>query len=852
MTDDKDPYQYPSFLHHFDHWAALDPSAPALVFEGKLYNYRELALMARTIAHGLRENGVAVGAKVAVGINRSEALLPLLLAIWSLRAAYVPVDPSYPLDRQAYILEHAEVKLLVADVLQRESSYPGKTITLESLLRVKVPSANPQALATDTAASDLAYIIYTSGSTGKPKGVAVAQGNVLNFLLAMRDQPGLTKSDRLLAVTTISFDIHVLELFLPLLVGAHLVLASKEQSASWQTLQSFIDQYGITVMQATPATWRMLLSQGWLPHAPLKILIGGEALPRDLRPQLHAASRELWNMYGPTETTVWSTCHKVADEDEKIFIGRPIRATSVFIVDEHLRELPDGKAGELLIGGAGVAQGYYNSRKLTDERFVKLPSFAEGRLYRTGDCVIKHVSGLLEYVDRLDNQIKIRGFRIEPADIEYALELHPAIAQAVVVASPFGEHDVRLIAYYLGDAMPYGELLEHCGNSLPAHMLPQHIVHLSAFPMTANLKVDRKQLIRGGPKHVDSSSLIGRSNSRDDLDRSLVAVWEKTLGFKGIGIDDSFFELGGHSLLALRVAKDMRTATGLDFPDTILFESSTIRSARDQMGDQVERAASVIKLNEAERGEPVFCLCGVQIYQNLAEQFADQRPVYGVFAKKEIEFIAAQKNNRKISFNFDSLVESYVDAIKRQGDVKKLTLIGLSFGGLVALEAAKKFRESGIEVSQVVLLDTYINSSSYRSLRRILSDMLTQFRRAGFHSTRRDLVRRIRTQLSKKKHDALRYFSLHEAAGQREKAFESAANHFHAEQRSYEFDALLIKASHTDFGFGRRAKDDYGLRSIIKGELTIHSVPAEHTAVVGEESAEQVYKIIRDYTTKRK
>lgn len=853
MTDIKEPHLYPSFLHYFDHWAALDPSAPALVFRGKSYSYQELALMARTMAEALRRDGVTAGATVAVGVGRNEALLPLLLAIWSLRAAYIPVDPSYPPHRQSYILEHAEVKILVADTPADDLRYAGKTVKLDSLLAENLAAPENLALAaSDVADDDLAYIIYTSGSTGNPKGVAVGQGNVYNFLLAMREQPGLEKTDSLLAVTTISFDIHVLELFLPLLVGAQVVLASKDQSVSGQALQQIIDQHGINVMQATPATWRMLLSQDWLPKAPLKILIGGEALPRDLRPRLHAASSELWNMYGPTETTVWSTCHKISADDEKIYIGRPIRSTSVFIVDEHMQELADGTAGELLIGGAGVAHGYYNSPTLTGERFIEVPALAQGRLYRTGDLVVKHADGVLEYVNRLDNQIKIRGFRIEPADIEHALESHDAVAQAVVVASPFGEQDVRLVAFYLGQITPSSGLVEHCARLLPAHMLPQHIVHLHAFPMTANLKVDRKQLVVEAPKHVNSQSVVGRSNGRDDLDHSLVAVWEKTLGFRGIGIDDSFFDLGGHSLLALQVTRDMRTATGLDFPETILFEAPTIRAARDKMGDQVEQAASVVRLNDTTSGEPVFCLCGVRIYQDLAEQFEDQRPVYGVFAKKEIDFIAAKKTNREISFDFDSLVDSYVDAIRRQGDVPRLALMGLSFGGLVALEAAKKFRELGVEVSEVILLDTYTHSSSYRSSRQLMRDMAEQFRQAGFKSLWRDLTRRVRTQLSEKKRSTLRYFSVQEAEGQRERAFECAASHFYAQPKSYSFDALLIKASDTDFGFGRRPKDDYGLCDIIKGDLTVHSVPAEHTAMIGGRSAAQVYKIINNYMTTRK
>lgn len=845
--------QYRSFLHHFDSCVELSPSAPALVVQDAVYSYRELALMARAIAAILRQNGVVAGSKVAVGISRSESLLPLLLAIWSLRAAYVPVDPSYPLHRQSYIIEHAEAEILVADAQINELEHTGKTILLESLRDVGALVANDWKLAPeDFVENDLAYIIYTSGSTGNPKGVAIGQNNVHNFLLAMRDQPGLAKSDRLLAVTTISFDIHVLELFLPLLVGAQIVLATKEQSVSPQALHKLIDQYAITTLQATPATWRMLLSHDWLPQSPLKILVGGEALPRDLRPLLHKASSELWNMYGPTETTVWSTCQKISANDEHIFIGRPIRRTTVHVVDEQFQAVPAGTPGELLIGGAGVARGYYKSPNLTAERFIVAPDLAPGKLYRTGDLVIQHPDGVLQYLDRLDNQIKIRGFRIEPADIEFALECHPSVTQAVVVASQFESHDMRLIAYYLGQAVASNDLLKHCVQYLPAHMFPQHFVHLEEFPMTANFKVDRKQLAAEGRTRIGSDLAEGPSDSRDDLDNSLIAVWEKTLGIKGIGIDDNFFDLGGHSLLALQVVRDMCIATGLNFPESILFESPSIRGARARMGDQAERAASVVRLNHAQDGEPVFCLCGVKIYQDLADQFDNQRPVYGVFAQKEIGFLDAQRSNRKPFFDFDSLVQSYVDAIRRQGDIKRVSLVGLSFGGLIALEVANKFRELEIEVTDVILLDTYLPSSTYRSFRQVFYDIAAQLRRVGFHSLRRDLHRRVREKLSKKKLSAFKYFNLQEAEGQREKAFDEATSHFNSAHKSYNLDALLIKASDTDFGFGQRAKRDYGLCDIIKGKLTVQTVRAFHNTMITGAAAVRVYEVIEQYKATRK
>ena len=290
------------FLACLDYWVDHQGELPAITFGAVSLTYAEVAKLVRTFAAGLAARGITPGAKVAIATSRSEALIPLLLAVWSLRAAYVPVDPTYPVARQLYILENAEVDVLVADGQRNDLGFAGTSVALKDLYNGLAPAQPLANVSYDPA--DLAYMIYTSGSTGNPKGVAISQSNLMNFLLAMVAEPGLQAQDRLLAITTISFDIHILELFLPLLVGCRVIVASKQEAVTPELLQAIIDRHAISVLQATPATWRMLLGQGWRPRQPLKILVGGEALPTDLRPLMHAASRELWNMYGPTETTV--------------------------------------------------------------------------------------------------------------------------------------------------------------------------------------------------------------------------------------------------------------------------------------------------------------------------------------------------------------------------------------------------------------------------------------------------------------------------------------------------------------------------------------------------------------------
>ncbi len=832
----------------FDQRAQHQARAPAQTFAAQQYSYGDLSRAAAGLAQALRAEGVGPGDKLAVGVSRSASLLPLLLAIWSLRASYIPVDPAYPLSRQAYILKDAGVTLLVCDAAPADLAFSGKSVTLAALLAQPVP-ATPVSLANAAAQpDDLAYIIYTSGSTGDPKGVAITRANLTNFLLAMTEAPGIGQGDRLLAVTTISFDIHILELFVPLFVGAHVVVASREESVSQSALQTLINQHAITVMQATPASWRMLLGNGWQPAQPLKILVGGEALPKDLQPLMFAAASELWNLYGPTETTVWSLCHRIQAPDEKVYIGRPIRQTRIFVVDDQLQPVPAGTPGELLIGGAGVAPGYFGKQELTDQRFLQLPELDSGRVYRTGDRVVLHPDGLVEYLNRIDNQLKIRGYRIEPLEIETVLETLDGIRQAAVVASTFADNDKRLIAFYLGSPIDIETLRSFCVSVLPPHMVPQHFLPLDEFPMTANNKIDRQQLALLGAERVSQQTKKAALGARDDIDRSLIAVWEKALAIKGIDLDDNFFSLGGHSLLALQVAHEMNKATGMTFSAMALFEAPTIRQLRDWVGDQTG-GASVVRLNATSTGDPVFCLCGVEIYQTLADQFTGERPVYGVFAQDEIAFIEAQQQKGQLEYSFDKLVDSYVEAIKRQGELSRMTLVGLSFGGLVALEAAKRFRKEGVDIASVVLLDTYVSTSFYRSVPKLIADLGGIVRRKGLRGLWRFTAKPSQPapQAARSSPQGAEPPQRAPAQQLREKAFDRAALVYEKENNCYNFDALLIKARFMDFGLGRRGKYDYGLSPFIHGALTVKSVDTHHLGLVRSGAVAEVYKLIKSY-----
>ena len=835
------------YLSLFESIVARSGSEPAIVHLQQSTSYLELQHRAYQFAQILLAEGVVPGATVAVSVARTEQLIPLLLAIWSLRAAYVPIDPTFPLHRQSYVWESAQSTLLIVDGGSELVLESGTIIFSDFQLRADAITQRGRLDSLECSEEDLAYIIYTSGSTGNPKGVAVLQKGVLNFLTSMSQAPGMAAGDTLLAITTISFDIHVLELFLPLMVGAKIVLASKEQSESQASLRELLNDNGVTIMQATPATWRVVLHNGWQPYKPLKILVGGEAFPSDLRPAMESVASEIWNMYGPTETTVWSTCHKLIAADTKIFIGHAINNTQLFVVDEHLREVPQGTAGELLIGGAGVAQGYFQRDDLTADKFVVLPTGE--RVYRTGDLVIEHKDKGLEYVNRVDNQIKIRGYRIEPSEIEAVIAGCKGVTQCAVVAAQITASDLRLTVFYTStDAVvDQGVLRDACKELLPNYMVPQHIFTLSKFPLTDNLKVDRKSLAMQAKTLIEESAqaVIPSINesARNDLDRSLIAIWESLLGVRGVNIDDNFFDLGGHSLLALQLITEMVRVSGLPFELPSLFSFPTIRGCIDSLGGAAHGAASVVKLNGCDTGIPVFCLCGVMIYSDLAATFNNSQPVFGVFACEELQLIdASNHNQRSMDFSFEALIDHYIEAIFRQGDFKEVVLVGLSFGGLICLAVAKKLKERGVDVSSVYLLDTYVVQSSRRSLRSLFFDAVKLVSGEGVRRAHLCFSQYLKAMLGQSMMSA--QAQAEELDDNRAKAFDRAAAVWQATNSHYDINAVLIKASDTEFGFGRRALPDYGLNQFIKGEISVFTVCGDHTSILKGDAAKNIHDII--------
>jgi amino acid adenylation domain-containing protein len=590
------PWPHTQVLHQlFEAQAARTPEAQAVRFEGTGLKYAALNARANRLARRLRTEGARPGSLVGLCIERGIDMVVALLAIQKSGAAYVPLDPGFPAERLAYMLsDSGATVLLTKGEADAGVALPDGVYRLDMASEVgALASLDTTDLPAAACPDDTAYVIYTSGSTGRPKGVAVAHGALVNFLVSMRESPGLSDKDVLAAVTTISFDIAGLELYLPWLVGARVELVSRGIAADGAALAAQLAACGATVLQATPATWRLLVEAGWQGPAGFRALCGGEALTRDLADALLVRTHELWNLYGPTETTIWSTAEKVQPGSGPISIGRPIANTQVYVLDDAGEPVPIGVAGEVWIGGAGVAKGYHRRPELTAERFTadRLAGQPGARLYRTGDLGRWRADGRLEHLGRLDSQVKIRGFRIELGEIESLLASHPAVGNAVVVAREASHADLRLIAYVVyqpGAELTLSEMRRHLKRELPDYMIPSIVVALDAVPLTPNGKVDRKAL--PDPFNGAMKTATDYEPPADGTQQALADIWCATLGLAKVGRRDDFFELGGHSLLATQVISRLRDVVGVELPVRVVFEASTLEALAQRV--DAERASN--------------------------------------------------------------------------------------------------------------------------------------------------------------------------------------------------------------------------------------------------------------------
>jgi amino acid adenylation domain-containing protein len=682
--------------------AARTPDRAAVESGGHRLTYAELDDRANRLAHHLRELGAGPGVPVGVCLRRSADLVAALLAVWKAGGAYLPLDPDFPPERLRLYLDDSAAPVVITQT-ELKSRLPATTARVLDLdadddaIDAR-PATPPEPAGT---ADDLAYLIYTSGSTGTPNGVEVPHRALVNFLTSMRREPGLTPDDVVAAVTTVSFDIHHLELWLPLTTGAKVAVLTREESADGVRLAEELDRVGATVLQATPATWRLLLAAGWAGREGLRALCGGEPMPPDLAAQLLGRVGELWNMYGPTETTVWSTAHRVEDPAGPIPVGKPIANTRVYVLDRNLRPVPVGCVGEVYIGGDGVARGYRNRPELTAGRFVADPFRPGQRMYRTGDLGRFRADGVLECLGRIDHQVKVNGHRIELGEVEAALAKHPAVAMAA--ARVWGQPP-QLAAYVVtrpGEPRSPEPIRQHLRDRLPRYMVPTLITFVDALPLTPNGKIDRRALPDPAPPAAADRP---HTPARTDAERDVLAVWTEVFGRSGFGVTDDFFELGGTSLQAGEIVALIRRRLGHTIPLGAMYTATTVEKLAVLIQHRLESSstAALVPLQVGGSRPPLFIIAGIGGHVFTLHKFARiLGPDYTVYGLKAI----GVDGDRPPPESFEEIAAEYVREITAACPRGPYLLSGYSIGAHVAVEVALQLQALGHEVPLLISFD---------------------------------------------------------------------------------------------------------------------------------------------------
>lgn len=815
----------------------MAPEHTALIVGEERWSHRALDEASNRLARALRRAGIARGATVALCLPRSAELIVAVLAVLKAGATYLPLDPSYPRERLAFQVSDAGPSVLLTthhtEPLAR-SVFDGPRWVLDEE-RQRLLAESPAPLAPDAAldaqGEDAAYLIYTSGSTGRPKGVLVPQRALVNLITSLRALPGMQQQTRLLAVTTLSFDIAVTELLLPIACGATVVMATEAQALDGPALAALMEAHGVDVMQATPSRWRLLLDSGWRGRPGLRALVTGEPMPPPLARELSERCGEVWNMYGPTETTVFSSGWRVDPQlPSGISLGRPIGNTTIAIVDPAGRLCPVGVMGEIWIGGAGLALGYHRRPELTTERFVDLPSShetGEARMYRTGDFGRWRWDGSLEHGGRMDDQVKLRGFRIELGDVETHLANCPGVRQAVAAIRELPHSGPALVGYIVPQtSMPSPQdLRRQLREHLPDHMVPTVFIAIDAVPVLANGKTHRGAL----PAPLNPvGATLGKTLPRTHAEQLVWTVWCELFQTTDLGVHDDFFERGGHSLLAVKLVGRLESVMrrpvplGLLFTHTTIAELAAVLAAEHAIPD-----LPVALLQPLGDAPPLFLLAGADRYRALAHQLAPDLPVYGLFSQREIDLIE-HPQRRAPRLSVESLADDYLALIRSVRPHGPYRLGGFSIGGIIAYEVATRLRAQGETVQMLLLLDC---APPGHGLRHYAAFVLRRLRLVGHHGLQYLLhVARVARQEAAHR----------KAPGQRRiKVYARAIRAYHA--KTCDVPVLLVQTQNDPF-----ARKGYGWEAWAP-EVQVELVPGRHMNILEPSNAARVAQFLRRY-----
>jgi amino acid adenylation domain-containing protein len=844
-------------IHHlFEQQVQRTPAAIAVVFQDRQLTYQELNTQANQLASYLRSLGVNTETLVGICIERSLDLLVGLLGILKAGGVYIPLDPAYPAERLAFMLADSQASVIVTQQSLVEQLKP---LVVDDRLVLVCVDSDRETIATQSnenlldiiPGENLAYIIYTSGSTGKPKGVQIAHQSLSNLLNSMQTALKVTAAETFLAVTTISFDIAALELYLPLIVGAKLIIVSRDTALDGNKLLAAIISSGATVMQSTPATWQMLVGCGLSTERRLKkILSGGEALSRRLSQQLLSVSDEVWNVYGPTETTIWSTAYQVnctnAVQTSLEPIGTAIANTELYILDANLQPVEVGAYGELHIGGIGLARGYLNRPELTAEKFIPHPFTKQqgARLYKTGDWVFCRSDGNLEYAERIDQQVKIRGFRIELGEIETALYTHPQVREAVVIVREDEPGNKRLVAYVVtteAKAPSASEWRQHLQQTLPDYMIPAVFVQLAALPLTPNCKIDRRAL------PVPPQTRIGVGDSfvapRDELESQLTELWEEFLKIKPIGITDNFFELGGDSLLAMNLFVKIGTICQTQLPLSAIFQAPTIESLAKILRAETSlpnwySLVPIQPISDDLEKQPLFIIHWLN-HRELYQQLGVNRPIYG------LHYGIANASDRVPNLpTIEDLAAHYIKEMRELQSQGPYHLLGHSWGGTIAYEMARQLVEQGQKVDLLALFDTNLDENNRKVLP--LNQKLINLRRIGVSELIDRAKRKLEVKfyLLKAKQDLVNFSNADLFIEDPRIAI--AIGHYIP--KPYSGRAILFQPIEPWISISSSVESaEVALKKFISGSVEVHRIPGDHHSILKDSNVSIVAEAIEKH-----
>ncbi|MGA8763865.1 MAG: amino acid adenylation domain-containing protein [Candidatus Sulfotelmatobacter sp.] len=837
------PYPADQCIHELvQAQAAKTPQAIAAETGSQRLTYASLNRCANQLARLLRKKGVGPEVPVAICLKRSLELLVALLGVLKAGGACVPLDPDYPSERLSHILQDSQAPILITqpELLSILGSTDAEVLHLEPGWEILEGESNENLL-TEVVPGNLAYVIYTSGSTGKPRGVLLTHRGLVNHGVAAIDVYGLTSADRVLQFASISFDIALEEIFPTWFAGGCVIPREDHTPLNAPEFLRWVETRKITVLDLPTAYWHELVHDlaeigQELPRSLRLVIVGGEkASSSAFAAWLNAGgSRVRWmNTYGPTEASVIATAYEPQPKKslpDNLPIGRPIANVRLYVVDEKLQPVPIGTTGELLIGGPGVARGYLNHPELTDAKFVA-DSFSgepESRLYKTGDMVRYLPDGNLEFAGRIDFQVKIRGFRVELGEIEAVLEKHPGVAQAVVVARE-ANGGKQLVAHVISAGMRVAaaELRDYAKKQLPEYMVPASVVFVESFPFTPNGKVDRRALPE--PQREDSSPADGFVAPRDEFEAKMAALWERVLGKPSVGVRDDFFDLGGHSLLALRLTSRIEREFGKKLTITALLQAPTVEQLVRMMRQEKTSWSPLVVLQPAGSKPPLFFVHGlggtVMRFHELARHMAPDQPFLS-FQAQGID------GNLAVLSNVDDMADLYLEHLRDAQPDGPYYLGGYSFGGLVALEMARRLLERRQEVALLALVDTYVGGSNSSLLGRFFS--LTSEQKVAYLKKRATRYRRG----IKRRIDALSFPAEVKAVRN-----SCAAAELNYRPTAYPGPVVLFRASEKAL----RGLEDKsgGWQKYAAGGLEVHEIDGDHGNVLNEPNVRQLAAALR-------